>query len=160
MATDVEKQIGRLLDQGKTKQQVAEILSRDMDRESFDRFLRNQSELSRRETFQGLNVLLLAVVVAVTFYKLGRLLGSFADTGVDNLIIAAWRFVVPAVNVYLLWLIHRFNRLGYLFLLVLSVLTLLRPDHHSLMGLVQTVPLILLSGFLYVKLFPNGGRNY
>ena len=160
MATDVEKQIGRLLDQGKTKQQVAEILSRNMDREDFDRFLRNQTELSRRETYQGLNLLLLVILAAVTFYKLGRLLGTVADTGIDNLIVAAWRFVVPADNVYLRWLIHRFIRLGYLFLCVLSVLTLLRPDHHSLNGLVQTVPLIFLSGYLYLKLFPKGGRNY
>lgn len=160
MATDVERRIGRLLAAGKTKREVAAILSRDMEREDFDRFLRNQTELSVKETCQGLNLLLLAVLAVVTFYKLGRLFGGFADTGIDNLIVAAWRFVVPAVNVYLLWLVYRFHRLGYLFLFVLSVLTLLRPDHHSLVGLVQTIPLILLSGYLYLKLFPKGGRDY
>ena len=161
MATGVEKKIDSLLKQGKTKKQVAEILSREMDREDYDRFLRNRTELSRREAYQGWNLLLLATLAAVTFYKLGRLVGTVTETGIDNLIITAWRFVVPAVNIYLLWLIHQFNRLGYMFVFILSALTLaLRPDHHSLVGLIQMVPLILLSGFLYLKLFPKGGRDY
>ena len=160
MATRVEKQIESLLEQGKTKQQVCEILSREMERDDFDRFLRNYTERSRKEAYQGWNLLLLAALAAVTFFKLGKIVSVIADTGIDNVLLAAWSFVVPAVNVYLLWLINRFHRFGYLFLFVVTALSLLRPENYSLIGLLQTIPLIVLSGFLYLKLFPKGGRNY
>jgi hypothetical protein len=72
----------------------------------------------------------------------------------------SWGLLVPGVNLCLMWLTYRFNRLGYIGLLILNVLSLVRPEIRSAEGLVQTVPVIVLSGFLYMKLFPKGGKDY
>lgn len=159
-ARDIEKRVETLITGGRTKKEICRILSAEMDRDAFDRFLRNRTELSKRKTYYAWNILLVLTLGAVTFFKIGKLFASVADTGIDNLIVAVWSFLVPAVNVYLLYLIYRFNRLGYMFVFVLSILSLLRPEYRSLFGLIQTVPLVLLSGFLYMKLFPKGGRDY
>ncbi|RLB91035.1 MAG: hypothetical protein DRH10_02785 [Deltaproteobacteria bacterium] len=158
MAHEVEKRIKTLIEQGKSKEEIKNILSAEMETEAFDRFLRNYAELSRKESYFGLNLLLLLILAAVTFRRIGIMFAAVSRSGIDNLIIAAWSFLVPALNLYLLWLIHRFHRLGYMFLLLLSVLSLLRPENRTLIGLLQTLPLIVLSGFLYVKLFPEGGK--
>ncbi|MBW1740375.1 MAG: hypothetical protein JRJ42_04470 [Deltaproteobacteria bacterium] len=160
MAKEIEKRIETLIAQGKTKKEIYDILSAKMDEDEFERYLRNCAELSRKDSYYGWNLLLLATLAAVTFYGLGEIVASIADTGINNLIIALWSFVVPGVNIYLIWLIYRFNRLGYMFLFILSALSLLRPENRSLIGLVQTIPLIVLSGFLYLKLFPKGGKDY
>ena len=160
MAQEVEKRISGLIAQGKTKKEVYQILSREMDVEDFERFLRNQTELSKKESYYGWNYLLLALLAALSFMRLGEILGPILDHGVQNVFIVAWSLIVPAVNLCLLWYIYRFHRLGYLFLFVVSILALFRPESHNLVGLLKTLPLIFLSGFLYLKLFPKHGKNY
>jgi hypothetical protein len=160
MARDVEQQIRRLIAQGKTKGQIYTTLSAEMERDDFERFLRNHAERSKQEAYQGLNLLLLFVLAAVTFFRLGKVLDPVVDHGIDNMLVLAWSLLVPAVNCCLLWLIYRFHRLGYLFLFCLSALSLLRPETRSLSGILQTLCLLALSGFLYLKLFPKGGRDY
>jgi len=159
MPTEIEKQIKTLLAQGKTKKEIYKILSKEMDEEKFERFLRNHVDTSQKKIYHAWNLLLLAILTAVTFYKAGIIIASIEETGIDNLIVAVWSLVIPGVNIYLIWLIFRFNRLGYMFLFVLSAISLLRPENRSLIGLVQAVPLIALSGFLYLKLFPKGNKN-
>ena len=159
MPTKIEKRIKTLLAQGKTKKEIYKILSKEMDEEKFERFLRNHVDTSQKKIYHAWNLLLLAILTAVTFYKAGIIIASIEETGIDNLIVAVWSLVIPGVNIYLIWLIFRFNRLGYMFLFVLSAISLLRPENRSLIGLVQAVPLIALSGFLYLKLFPKGNKN-
>ena len=159
MPTEIEKQIKTLLAQGKTKKEIYKILSKEMDEEKFERFLRNHVDTSQKKIYHAWNLLLLAILTAVTFYKAGIIIASIEETGIDNLIVVVWSLVIPGVNIYLIWLIFRFNRLGYMFLFVLSAISLLRPENRSLIGLVQAVPLIALSGFLYLKLFPKGNKN-
>ena len=159
MPTKIEKRIKTLLAQGKTKKEIYNILSKEMDEEKFERFLRNHVDTSQKKIYHAWNLLLLAILTAVTFYKAGIIIASIEETGIDNLIVAVWSLVIPGVNIYLIWLIFRFNRLGYMFLFVLSAISLLRPENRSLIGLVQAVPLIALSGFLYLKLFPKGNKN-
>jgi len=160
MAQKVEHRIAELLARGKTKEEVYALLSAEMDVEDFERFLRNQAPLTRKEACYGWNYLLLAVLAAFTFMRLGEILGPVLDHGVQNVIIVAWSLIVPAVNLCLLWYIYRFHRLGYLFLFVVSALALLRPENHNLMGLLQAMSLMVLSGFLYLKLFPKHGKDY
>lgn len=157
---EAEKRISRYIAQGKSKKEIYGILSKEMDVDDFERFLRNHAELARKEAYSGWNYLLLAILAAVTFLRLGEILGPILDHGVQNVFIVAWSLIVPAVNLCLLWYVYRFHRLGYLFLFVVSVLALIRPESHNLAGLIKTVPLIALSGFLYLKLFPKHGREY
>ena len=160
MAQEAEKRVLRLIAQGKTKKEIYHILSKDMQVDDFERFLRNQTELSKKEAYYGWNYLLLALLAAFTFIRLGEILGPILDHGVKNVFIVVWSLIVPAVNLCLLWYIYRFHRLGYLFLFVVSVLALFRPETHNLVGLIKTASLIFLSGFLYLKLFPKHGKNY
>jgi len=160
MSRETDREIARLIAEGKTKREIARILSKDMERDAYERFLRNHAERSKKESYNGLNLLLLVILAAVTFYKLGEILGPMFDHGVHNVFIAAWGLLVPAVNLGILWYVYRYHRLGYLFLFVLTILSVLRPENQNLMGLVQTILLIALSGFLYLKLFPKGGKDY
>ncbi len=160
MGNKIEEKIKILSEQGKSKKEIYRILSEEMDEEKFERFLRNYVDISKKESYYALNLLLVAILCAVTFYKAGIIIASIKDAGIDNLIVAIWSFVVPGVNIYLIWLIFRFNRLGYMFLFVICGISLLRPESRSLIGLVQTVPIIALSGFLYLKLFPKGGKEW
>jgi hypothetical protein len=78
MSREIEEQVASLIAKGKTKKQIFEILSREMQKEDFERFLRNQTELTKKESYYGWNLLLVAVVAAVTFFKLGKILrGAF-----------------------------------------------------------------------------------
>jgi hypothetical protein len=160
MSREIEEQVSSLIAKGKTKKQIFEILSREMPKEDFERFLRNQTERTKKESYYGWNLLLVAIVAAVTFFKLGKILTPLFEHGVHNVLMTAWGLLVPGVNLCLMWLTYRFNRLGYIGLLILNVLSLVRPEIRSAEGLVQTVPVIVLSGFLYMKLFPKGGKDY
>ncbi|MEA3280514.1 MAG: hypothetical protein U9Q38_07940, partial [Thermodesulfobacteriota bacterium] len=111
MGNKIEERIKVFAEQGKSKKEIYRTLSEEMDEEKFERFLRNYVDISQKESYYVLNLLLVAILVAVTFYKAGIIIASIEDTGVDNLIVAIWSFVVPGVNIYLIWLIYGFNRL-------------------------------------------------
>jgi hypothetical protein len=160
MSREIEKRIESLLNTGKTKREIYTTLASEMDADDFERFLRNHTELSKKETYFGWNLLLVFFVAAVTFFKLGKMITPLVEYGVHNALMAAWGLLVPAVNLCCAWFVYRYHRLGYVFLFVLSCLALLRPENQHTTGLFQTVPIIFLSGYLYLKLFPKGGKTY
>ena len=73
MSREIEKRIESLINEGKTKKDIFKYLSAEMDQDDFERFLRNQTELSNKEAYFGWNLLLVLFVAAVTFFKMGKM---------------------------------------------------------------------------------------
>ena len=67
----------------------------------------------------------------------------------------------PLIHVYIMRELLRNHRLGYQILPILSVLALLRPENRITPDTYMYVGMALLSGFLYLTLFPKRDKlNY
>jgi len=82
-----------------------------------------------------------------------KLWGAAAIGGVNLVFFMA--LVVPAINFYVLKKLLRFRRIGYQFLFILSLIALFHPENHHILEMSLTVAMILLSGFLYLRVFPK-----
>ncbi len=82
-----------------------------------------------------------------------KLLAAFAFGTLDIYLLLA--LVVPTINFYILREILRFHRLGFKFLFILSILSLVQPENHHMQEIAILSIMIGLSGYLYKKMFPE-----
>lgn len=150
MASQLENTIEQLLLAGKSRKAILDQLRQSENPQKLLFFLNNISHPARRKQYQVVNLVLVALLTFVTFKKL---LATFAFGTFDLFLLVS--LVVPTINLYLLREILRFRRIGYQFLFVLSLLSLLHPENHFLPEAVMQLTLSLLSGFLYLKIFPR-----
>lgn len=150
MSKYLENRIEQELLAGKNRTEIRDRLKNTEEPRALLFHLNNISHPARRKKYQYLNLLLAAVLTFVTFKKL---LGIFAFGRFDLFLLLS--LVVPVVNFYLLREILRFHRIGYQFLFVLSILSLLHPESHFLQEIALQGLLIALSGFLYFRMFPK-----
>jgi hypothetical protein len=148
--TRIEKEVEQLLQQGESKNEIYRRLAREENRSALIFYLNNTSLPSDRRSFQVLNLVLATILLFVTLKKL---IAAFAF-GVFDLWLLLM-LVVPVINLFILRQILRFRRLGYQFLLVLSLLALLQPENHHLQEAFLLALMIGLAGFLYLRLFPR-----
>ncbi|MEN8141593.1 MAG: hypothetical protein ABFR97_10260 [Thermodesulfobacteriota bacterium] len=148
LAIKIEKQ----LLQGKKKKTIWE---EEKSGETAPRalfLLNNSAELAERKRFQLINLSLAIILAFVTFKKL---LTAFSFGRLDVFFFTS--LVVPIINIYILKEILRFKRLGFQYLFILSALSLVLPQNRSQpLELFLTGGMIILSAFLYLKLFPKG----
>ncbi|MBU0481537.1 MAG: hypothetical protein KKG47_10575 [Proteobacteria bacterium] len=145
--------IEHLLGEGKTKDQVWRNLKETENQEELVFLLNDLPTLKNRRAFLLLNLPLCALLVIMTGMKL---FAAVAIGQINYLFFLA--MVVPMINVYLLKKILRFRRTGFLYLFVLSFLSLFQPENHRLLEVVLLGVILFLSGFLYLKMFPKKER--
>ncbi|HIJ78944.1 MAG: hypothetical protein OEY01_07725 [Desulfobulbaceae bacterium] len=151
MADRIEKEIESLLGQGQRKANILARLEGDQaQRPKVVFYLNNISMPGDRKKYQLYNLVLAGLLTFVTAKKL---IATFSFGKIDLFLLIS--LIVPAVNIYLLREILRFRRLGYQFLFVVSVLAMVHPENHFIPEATMQVAIIVLSGFLYVKLFPT-----
>jgi hypothetical protein len=149
MAAELEKQVEQLLQEGDSRERIYDRLQGEKNRSALLFHLNNISLPAERRKNQILNLVLVTILVFVTSKKL---IAAFAFGVLDIWLLLM--LIVPIVNLYVLRQILRFRRLGYQFLFVLSLLALLQPENRHLQELLLFSTMIVLSGFLYLRLFP------
>ncbi len=151
MADITEKEIESLLLQGHSKKKIWGNF-KDGEKSSKALFyLNNSASIHGRKKFMVLTLLLAAVL---TFITAKKLLAAFSFGEVNIYLLLG--LVVPTINFYVLREILRFHRIGFKFLFVLSILSLLQPENHHAQEIIILGVMIGLSGFLYKQMFPEG----
>ncbi len=153
MAENVEGKIERLLLTGKSRQAVLAELKETEDPQKLLFFINNISHPAERKKYQLHN---LALVLLLTFVTARKLLTAFSFGALDLFLLIS--LVAPVINIYLLREILRFRRIGYQFLFVLTILSLIHPENHTAAQLILLVLMIGLSGFLHQRMFPKSER--
>ena len=150
MAKKLSEKIDRLLREGKGKSQVWQSLKGSENHGQLLFQLNDQPTLKRRQTYLLLNMPLAAILLIMTCMKLF----AAASIGQANLYFFL-SLIVPIINIYVLKKILRFQRTGYQYLFVLSVLALFQPENHRFLEVTLLGVMLFLSGFIYLKMFPK-----
>lgn len=150
MAESIEKKVEELLMQGMGKREIYNRLKKSRDTHKLTFYINNIATVAARKRFQYLNLLLVTPLIFITAKKLIGIF-SFGMMGVTVLL----SLVVPVINIYVLREVLRFRRLGYQFLFIISILSLLQPENHFLPEFSTFVFMIILSGYLYFHVFPK-----
>ena len=150
MAKKLSEKIDRLLREGKGKSQVWQSLKGSENHGQLLFLLNDQPTLKRRQTYLLLNMPLAAILLIMTCMKLF----AAASIGQANLYFFL-SLIVPIINIYVLKKILRFQRTGYQYLFVLSVLALFQPENHQFLEVTLLGVMLFLSGFLYLRMFPK-----
>jgi len=153
VADTTEYKVEALLRQGLSRKEIRRRLDASVEREKLNFYLKNLAYPADRARYQYLNLVLVLILGYVTIKKLFFAL-SFGTFSLTTLL----ALVVPAVNFYILREILRFRRLGYLFLFVLSSLSLLHAENRVFPEAVLVPVMVVLAGFLYFRLFPRNER--
>ena len=150
MAKALDKQVEALLQEGMSKETIFKKLQTTDNSAKLVFFLNNKSLLVRRKSYMWINLLLSAMLLAMT---LKRLLAISASRHFDFLLL--FDFIVPTIHFYILRELLLFHRTGYQFLAVLTALGLLYEQNRVMPDIIVNICMILLAAFLYVKMFPK-----
>ena len=155
----IEEQIEELLQKGLKKSQIKEQLKDNDPDGEVEFYLKNIPYPADKNRYLFFNISLFVILLYITLKKLYFAL-SFGQFNLFMLL----AMVVPTVNIYILREIMRFRRIGYLFCLVLSTLSLVNAENRAFPEIVLIPIMIFLSGFLFFKLFyqyerEEGGSN-
>ncbi len=148
MAAFLEDKIEELLEKGYSKEKIREILKKDDRDGELDFYLKNIAYPSDRIRYQFVNLSLFFILLFITLKKLYFAL-SFGQLSIVMLL----AMVVPTVNLYILREIMRYRRIGYLFCMVLSALSLVNAENRAFPEIFLVPTMVFLSAFLYTKLF-------
>ncbi len=151
----LEKDIEKLLAQGMDRNTIREKLKDAADLRTLEFYLETVSSPLDREKFQAVNLLL---VLALGFITIKKLFYALSPGSFDLFTLLA--LVVPTINIYLIREILSYRKTGYQFACVLSALSILNAENRTLPEIV-IVPLVtILSGFLWLRIFPVECRKW
>ena len=148
MASFIEDKIEELLKKGYSKEKIRQLLKKDDKDGELDFYLRNIAYPSDRLRYQFVNLSLFFILLFITLKKLYFAL-SFGQLSIVMLL----AMVVPTVNLYILREIMRYRRIGYLFCMVLSAISLVNAENRAFPEIILVPTMVFLSAFLYTKLF-------
>ena len=103
-----------------------------------------------RKKYRLLNYLLIAVLALLTCKKALAVImvGSFNVFNLAGLI-------VPVINVFFIRLLLLYQKSGYQFLCILSVLAFFYPENRQPIESTLYILTIVMSAHLYIKMFPK-----
>ena len=144
----IAKEVEQLLNSGLSREEVFEKLRGRDDDDEIIYFANNVATLADKHKYMALNLILIGLLVLLTGKKVMAII-AFPYFNITTII----PIVVPAVNAYIIRELLRFHKKGYTFLFVLSILSLVHKENHFPFELLTTISMIVLSGFLYKKIF-------
>ena len=150
MANITEKEIEAFLLQGRNKKEIWETYKDGEESQKVLFYLNNSATIEHRKKFMVPTLTLSALLLFMTAKKL---LAAFSFGSLDVYLLLA--LVVPMINFYVLKEILRFHRLGFQFLFILSILSLVQPENHHLQEITILVVMIGISGYVYKQMFPK-----
>jgi hypothetical protein len=152
MTVSLEKQVEELLTEGVKKPDIFQRLRKEHDKSKVLFYVNNMTTPGKKNRYQYLNFFLALLLAFVTSKKL---LVIFTTLSMTGLLMTLLNLIVPAVNLYVMREVLRFRRLGYQFLVVISILSLLQPENHALQEMAIFVILAAGGAFLYMQMYPK-----
>ncbi len=156
MPAPLEKQVLAMLHGGSSKQAVLARLATRENRDELLALLNDLPTEARRRQHIWINWMLLVFLFAVTSRKIYQitllLMAAISADRFSPLLLL--HLVVPAINFYILREVLLFHRRGYLFLAVISVLALFRPENRVQPDIVLYPAMAALAIALMFRLFP------
>jgi hypothetical protein len=150
MTRELGEKIDRRLRDGWGKDRIRQSLKGSASGTRLVFLLNDLPTVNRRRTYLLLNLTLAAILLSMTTIKL------WAAVSIGRINIYFFlALVVPLINLHVLQKILRFRRTGYQYLFVLSLLSLVQPENHRPLEATLLGAMLLLSAFLYRRLFPK-----
>jgi len=155
-------EVDKLLSEGKSRFHIWKRLKSSENEAALRHTLNNKALLKDKKAYRYLNILLTLVLLFVTTSKiLGVVLIAMgyepipAGLPVPKSIYSFVNLIVPMVNMYLLKEVFFFKRSGYMFLAILTTLSLVYQENRHFPEILFVLAIIGISSFLYLKLFPK-----
>ncbi|MFP7753688.1 hypothetical protein ACLG6S_03375 [Thermodesulfobacteriota bacterium B35] len=160
MPDPLEKKVVAMLHGGSSKKAVLARLATKDNHSELLAILNDLPTEARRRQHIWINWMLLVFLFAVTSRKIYQITLLFmAARAADRFSpLLLLNLIVPAINFYILREILLFHRRGYLFLALISVLALLRPENRVLPDLYLYPVMTALAVFLMLRLFPRSEK--
>ncbi len=162
MKDELTQQVDMLLSEGKSRFQIWKRLKNSENAAGLRGLLNNKPLLKDKKAYRYLNIFLTLILLFVTTSKiLGVVLLAMGYEPIPegvSLPKSLYIFVslfVPMVNMYILKEIFFFRRSGYMFLGILTTLSLAYQENRHFPEILFVLAMIAISAFLYVKLFPK-----
>ena len=149
MKDELNDQVDLLVSKGNDRFQIWKRLKNSENTISLRQYLNNKALSKDKKTYRYLNIFLSLILLFVTTSKiLGVVL--FAK-GIYIVVL----LVVPTINMYLLKEVLFFRRSGYLFLCILSAISLVYEENRHSPEFLFILAMIAIAAFLYLKLYPK-----
>ncbi len=162
MKDELTQQVDKLLSEGKSRFHIWKRLKSSENTAALRHTLNNKALLKDKKAYRYLNILLTLILLFVTTSKiLGVVLIALGyepiPVGVPlpKSIYVLVSLIVPMINMYLLKEVSFFKRSGYMFLTILTTLSLVYQENRHFPEILFVLAIIGLSSFLYHKLFPK-----
>lgn len=154
MSKSLEQEVEELLTQGVKKKDIFRKLGKGDDKAKSKVlfYVNNMTTPEKKNQYQYLNFFIVLLLAFVTANKLIAIFAAFSMTG---FMLTLLNLIVPMVNIYVMREVLRFRRLGYQFLVVISILSMLHPENHALREMTIFVITACGAAFLYLKIYPN-----
>ncbi len=155
MRQTLEKEIKALLKNNQSKKAIYKTLATDTNKNELTNLLNNLPLASRRnKTF----IITLVLVVLLTLLTIKQ--GLFIYLHENSNISLILGFIAPIIHIYIIRELLLSHRLAYQILPLLSVLALFRPENRILPDMYMYICMAVLSGMLYLFLFPKKEQMY
>jgi len=149
MKDELTQQVDMLLSEGKSRFQIWKRIKNNENATALRHCLNNKALLKDKKAYRYLNILLTLILLFVTTSKiLGVVL--FAK-GLYIVIL----LLVPMINMYILKEVFFFKRSGFMFLVILSTLSLIYQENRHFPEILFVLAMIAIASFLFFKLFPK-----
>lgn len=152
MSKSIEKEVEELLTQGVKKPDIYRKLGTGDDKAKVLFYVNNMTTPAMKNKYQYLNFF---IVLLLTFVTAKKLIAILVALGITGLMMTLLNLIVPAVNIFVAREVLRFRRIGYQFLVVISILSLIQPENHVPQEMTIFVMLAAVAAFLYFKIYPN-----
>ncbi len=153
MRQTLEKEIKKLLQKDQSKTDVYKALVTETNRHELTHLLNNLPGNSRRKKTILINLFLVVLLALLTTKQL--LFIYLHENSNVSLILG---FIGPLIHIYIIRELLLSHRLAYQILPLLSVLALFRPENRILPDAYMYISMAVLSGALYLFLFPKSER--
>ncbi len=153
MRQTLEKEIKKLLRKKQSKQQVYKTLATDTNRQELTNLLNNLPNGDRRNKTFFITLFLVTLLILLTTKQI--LFIYLHENSNVSLILG---FIAPIIHVYIVRELLLSHRLAYQVLPLLSVLAIFRPENRIVPDMYMYLCMAVLSGLLYLFLFPKSDR--
>jgi len=150
MQQSLEKEIKALLKKNQSKRAIYKMLVTDANKSELTNLLNNLPLNARRKITFGITLFIVALLTLLTIKQ--SLYVYLHSNTAASLILG---FVGPIIHIYILRELLRSHRLAYQLLPFLSILALLHQENRILPDMYMYICMAILSGILYLFLFPK-----
>ena len=150
MQQSLEKKIKALLKNNLSKRAIYKMLVTDANKNELTNLLNNLPINSRRKITFGITLFIAGLLSLLTI-KQGLYVYLHSNSAASLIL----GFVVPIIHIYIIRELMRSHRLAYQLLPFLSILALFRQENRILPDMYMYICMAILSGILYLFLFPK-----